>query len=153
MAIRRGARTFRRIVHPTDFSPASRPAFRKALELAKGSRAQLTVVHVLPVLPIAPDGYIAPRTYNDLLRGQREGAQKQLDRLVSQARAAGVRTLGILLDLGVASERIARVAKSRRADVIVMGTHGRTGIRRALMGSVAARVLTLASCPVLTVHA
>jgi len=153
MATRRGARTFRRIVHPTDFSPASRPAFRKALELARESRAQLMVVHALPVLPLAADGYIAASTYESLLRAQREGAQTQLDRLVRQATAAGVRTQGMLLDLGVPADRIARVAKSRRADVIVMGTHGRTGIRRVLMGSVAARVLVLASCPVLTVHA
>jgi nucleotide-binding universal stress UspA family protein len=146
-------RIFRRIIHATDFSPASRPAFRKALELARKNRAQLTVVHVLPVLPILPDAYIAATTYNELLRGQRIGAQKQLDRLVGEAKAAGVRTEGILLDFGVPADRLTRLAKSRRADVIVMGTHGRTGLRRALMGSVAARVLTMASCPVLTVRA
>ena len=153
MAMRRGGRTFRRIIHPTDFSRASRRAFRKALELAKHDRAQLTVVHVLPVLPILPDVYIAATTFNELIRGQRMGAQKQLDRLVREAKAAGVRTQGILLDFGVPADRIAGLAKSRHAEVIVMGTHGRTGVRRALVGSVAARVLTLASCPVLTVHA
>lgn len=153
MATRRGGRTFRRIIHPTDFSQASRPAFRKALELAKHNRAQLTVVHVLPVLPILPDVYIAATTYNELIRGQRMGAQKQLDRLVREAKAAGVRTQAILLDFGVPADRVTRLAKSRRADVIVMGTHGRTGVRRALMGSVAARVVATAPCPVLTVHA
>ena len=153
MATRRGGRTFRRIIHPTDFSQASRPAFRKALELAKQNRAQLIVAHVLPVLPILPDVYIAATTYNELIRGQRMGAQKQLDRLVREAKAAGVRTQGVLLDFGVPADRIAGLAKSRRADLIVMGTHGRTGVRRALVGSVAARVLTLAPCPVLTVRA
>jgi nucleotide-binding universal stress UspA family protein len=146
-------RTFRRIIHPSDFSPASRRAFRKALELARASGAQLIIVHVLPVLPILPDAYIAATTYNELLRGQRMGAQRQLDRLVRAAKAGGVRAEGILLDFGVAADRVTRLAKSRRADLIVMGTHGRTGVRRALMGSVAARVLTMASCPVLTVHA
>jgi nucleotide-binding universal stress UspA family protein len=53
----------------------------------------------------------------------------------------------------VPAERIVRLAKTRRADVIVMGTHGRTGFRRAILGSVAARVVALATCPVLTVHA
>jgi nucleotide-binding universal stress UspA family protein len=145
-------RAFRRILHPSDFSAASRPAFRKALELAKASRAQLLVVHVLPVLPLLPDAYIAATTYDELLRGQHITAQKQLDRLVREAKAAGVRTLGTLLDFGVPADRITRLAKSRRAEVIVMGTHGRTGFRRAFLGSVAARVVAMAPCPVLTVH-
>jgi len=153
MATRHGGRTFRRIIHPTDFSQASRPAFRKALQLAKQNRAQLLVTHVLPVLPMLPDAYIAAATYNELLRGQRMGAHKQLDRLVREAKAAGVRTQGILLDFGVPADRVTRLAKSRRADVIVIGTHGRTGVQRALMGSVAARVVVTAPCPVLTVHA
>jgi len=59
----------------------------------------------------------------------------------------------LLRDFGVPAEQIARVAKSRHADVIVMGTHGRTGLTRAFLGSVAARVVAIAGCPVLTVHA
>ena len=153
MATRRSSRAFRRILHPSDFSAASRPAFRKALELAKTNRAELLLVHVLPVLPLLPDAYVAASTYNELLRGQRMGAQTQLDRLVREAKAAGVRTRSFLLDFGVPADRIARLARSRRADVIVMGTHGRTGLRRALLGSVAARVVAVAPCPVLTVHA
>jgi nucleotide-binding universal stress UspA family protein len=146
-------RSLRRIVHPSDFSPASRPAFRRAVELARASRAQLLLVHVLPVLPLIPDAYVAATTYNELLRGQRMGARKELDRLVRKAKAAGVRASGIVVDFGVPAERITRLARSRRADVIVMGTHGRTGFRRALLGSVAARVVATAGCPVLTVHA
>jgi nucleotide-binding universal stress UspA family protein len=117
------------------------------------TRAQLIIVHVMPVLPILPDAHIAATTYNELLRGQRIRAQRQLDRLVREPKAAGIRTQGILLDFGIPADRITRLAKSRSADLIVMGTHGRTGVRRALLGSVAARVLTMASCPVLTVHA
>jgi nucleotide-binding universal stress UspA family protein len=146
------ART-RTILHPSDFSPASRPAFRKALELAKESGAQLLLVHVLPVLPMLPDVYIAASTYNELQRGQRTSAQKQLDRLVRTAKAAGVQASGILLDFGVPAERITRLATSTHADVIVMGTHGRTGLTRALMGSVAARVVASAACPIMTVRA
>ena len=153
MARTRTVRTFRRILHPSDFSPASRPAFSKALELAKASRAQLVVVHVLPVLPMVPDAYIAATTYDELLRGQRAGAKMQLDRLVRKAKTTGVRASGILLDFGVPAERITRLAMSSRADVIVMGTHGRTGLTRALLGSVAARVVATATCPVLTVRA
>ncbi|HTO10426.1 MAG TPA: universal stress protein [Candidatus Binatia bacterium] len=146
-------RVFRRIVHASDFSPASRPAFRKAVELAKGTGAQLLIVHVLPVVPILPDAYIAASTYDTLLRGQETAARRDLNRLVARAKAAGARASGVLLDFGVPAARIARLARARRADLIVMGTHGRTGLTRALLGSVAARVLTVATCPVLTVHA
>ena len=146
-------RSFRRILHASDFSPASRPAFRKALQLARASRSALLIAHVLPVLPLMPDAYVVASTYEELMRSQRTVAKKHLDRLVALARKAGVRASGILLDFGVPAERIVRLARAKRADVIVMGTHGRTGLTRALLGSVASRVLSLASCPVLTVHA
>jgi nucleotide-binding universal stress UspA family protein len=146
-------RTVRRIVHPSDFSPASRPAFRKAVELARTYRAQLFVAHVLPMLPVIPDAYVPPSIWDDLERGQRSTAQRQLGRLVARAKAAGVRTSGALLDLGVTHEQIVRFARARRADLIVMGTHGRSGLTKALLGSVASRVLTTARCPVVTVRA
>lgn len=153
MARIRASRIYRRILHPSDFSPGARPAFKKAVELAKAKGAELLVVHVLPVLPIFPETYLAARTYDEILEAQRASGQKRLDRLVANAKAAGVRASGILLDFAVPADRIVRVAKSRRADLIVMGTHGRSGFQRALMGSVAARVIAFAPCPVLTVHA
>jgi nucleotide-binding universal stress UspA family protein len=146
-------RTFRRIVHPSDFSPASRPALRKAIELAKSHRAQLFVVHVLSMLPVIPDTYVAPTVWDDLERGQQITTRRQLARLVATAKAAGVRASGVVLDIGVTHERIVRFARARRADLIVMGTHGRSGLTRALLGSVASRVLATARCPVLTVRA
>src|SRR5512147_1210557 len=112
----RTTKLFRRILHPSDFSPASRRAFAKAVELAKGSGAELLIVHVLPVLPLLPDVYVAATTYDALLRGQRAGATKQLDRLVSNARASGARAIGVVLDVGVPAERIARFAKARHVD-------------------------------------
>ena len=66
--------------------------------------------------------------------------------------ARGVRVTSVIREGGEAHE-IARLARSRRAAMIVMGTHGRTGVKRVLLGSVAARVLSLAACPVLTVRA
>jgi nucleotide-binding universal stress UspA family protein len=145
--------TFRRIVHPSDFSPASRPAFRKAVELARSHRAQLLIVHVLAMLPVIPDGYVAPNVWDDLEQGQRATAQRQLRGLVARAKAAGARASGALIDIGVTHEQIVRFARSKRADLIVMGTHGRSGLTRALLGSVASRVLSAARCPVLTVRA
>ncbi|MBI2492805.1 MAG: universal stress protein, partial [Candidatus Rokubacteria bacterium] len=74
-------------------------------------------------------------------------------RLVAKARAAGARASGFLLDIGVTHERIVRLARARRVDMIVMGTHGRSGLTRAILGSVASRVLASATCPVMTVRA
>jgi nucleotide-binding universal stress UspA family protein len=149
----RGNSLIRRILHPTDFSPASRPAFKEALDLAKMTGARLFLLHVLPALPVIPDVYIAPTTFDELQRGQRDGAQKQLLRLLARAKAARVRASGILREVGAAHEQIVRVARSKRVGLIAMGTHGRGGIARALLGSVAERVVRTASCPVLTVRA
>jgi nucleotide-binding universal stress UspA family protein len=143
----------RRILHPTDFSPASRPALRKALELAKASHAQLLVAHVLSPLPVMSDAYMTPNVWNELERGQRITGQRQLNRLVAKAKDAGVRARGLLLDIGVTHEQIVRFANARRVDMIVMGTHGRSGLTKALLGSVASRVLASARCPVMTVRA
>jgi nucleotide-binding universal stress UspA family protein len=142
----------RRIVHASDFSKASRPAFAKALETAKSNRAELLIVHVMsPMLPIAGDGYISPVAYEKIAASSKAWATRKLDGLVTKANAAGVRAHGLLVD-GVPHEEICRVAKSRKADLIVMGTHGRTGVARFFLGSVAGRVVAAAPCPVLTVR-
>ncbi|HEY7205951.1 MAG TPA: universal stress protein [Methylomirabilota bacterium] len=142
----------RRIMHPTDFSGASSAAFRRAVDLAKTNGAELLLVHVITsVVPIMTDGYVSPRVYEDLEAAARTGAQKQLDKLVRKARQAGARVKGLLLE-GVPHERIAQAARSKKADMVVMGTHGRTGFAKLVLGSVASRVLTAAPCPVLTVR-
>ena len=144
------ART-RRIVHPTDFSPASGPAFRKALELAKADNATLAIVHVLPTLPMVADAYIAAAAYDEMLRGHRAQGDKSMERLVARARAAGVRATGAVIDDGGLADRIVRYAKRERADLIVMGTHGHGVLAKMLLGSVAERVIASAPCPVMTV--
>ena len=145
-------KTPRRILHPTDFSPASAAALTRALDEARRSGAALVIVHVLsPIIPMVGDGYISPKAYEDLERAARQHARTQLDRLVARARAARVRVTPLLVE-GSPAEQIVRVARGRRADMIVMGTHGRTGLARLFMGSVAERVIGTASCPVLTVH-
>ncbi len=142
----------RRILHPTDFSRASSAALQRAVELAKGNRGELTLVHVLtPSVTLMTDAYIAPQVYEDMDAAARASAQKQLDRLVARARRAGARVKGRLLE-GVAHERIAQAARSGKADLVVIGTHGRTGFAKLFLGSVASRVLTVAPCPVLTVR-
>jgi nucleotide-binding universal stress UspA family protein len=104
------------------------------------------------VLPVMPGGYVSPSVWDDLERGQRTAAERQLRSIVAKAKAAGARASGVLIDFGVTHEQIVRSARKKRADLIVMGTHGRTGWTRALLGSVASRVLGAARCPVLTVR-
>lgn len=142
----------RRIMHPSDFSSASRAAFAKAVEMAKANRAELTIVNVLsPVMPVPGDGYISPKVYDEIAASAREWAQKRLGKLVARAKAAGVRAKGALLD-GIAHEQILRAAKAKRADLLVLGTHGRSGLAKLFIGSVAGRVVSAAPCPVLTVR-
>lgn len=143
----------RRILHPSDFSPASSPAFKVAVAMAKKNRARLLVAHVLPPVPTVPDVYLATRMHEGLLRAHRAQGQKQLARLVARARRTGVRAAGLLLDFGVVHEQILRAARRRRAQLIVLGTHGRTGLAKMTLGSVAERVVGMALCPVLTVRA
>jgi nucleotide-binding universal stress UspA family protein len=142
----------RRILYPTDFSTASRAALARAVELARAQKAELVIAHVLPmVMPMTGDGYVSPKVFDDIQRSTRQQGQKQLDGVLARARKAGARARGLLLD-GVPASQITRAAKSQRADVIVMGTHGRTGFTRLLLGSVAERVVGTAPCPVLTVR-
>lgn len=144
---------FRRILYASDFSPASRPAFRRALGLARANRASLTIVHVYSiVVPMMGEGYVMGQVYDKWMADIRADAQRRLGRLVAQARKSGVRAKGLVLE-GIPHDRIVRAARSTRADLIVLGTHGRTGLGRVFLGSVAARVVTLAHCPVLTVRA
>lgn len=144
----------RRIMYASDFSRASRPAFTRAIEIAKATRAQLIITHALPpIVPILTDGaYISPDTWNKLDKGAREFAEKQLGALLGQAKKAGIRTTTLLVD-GIPAERIVRAARAKGVDLLVIGTHGRTGLRRLLLGSVASRVVAIARCPVLTVRA
>jgi len=141
-----------RILHPSDFSGASRAAFAKAVEMTRASRGELVLLHVLtPVVPIVGDGYISPKAYDDIVASAEAWARRQLGALVAKAKKAGVRARGLVVE-GVPHDRIVRAARSTRADLLVMGTHGRTGVAKFFLGSVAARVLATAPCPVLTVR-
>jgi nucleotide-binding universal stress UspA family protein len=142
----------RRIVHPSDFSRASGAAFAKAVDLAKTNRAELLVVHALTsVVPMVGEGYVSPKLYEEIEASARAQAGKQLDALVAKAKKAGVRAKSLLTE-GVPHEQITRAARSKRADLVVIGTHGRTGLAKFFLGSVAGRVVSIAPCPVLTVR-
>jgi len=143
----------RPILLATDFSSASRPALRQALEMARAERAPILLAHVVePPVPLAPDGFVLPQTYDDMAMAVRRGAEERMRRLVARVRGAGLRARGVLLE-GAPHEAIVRAARSHRARRIVVGTHGRRGFRRLFLGSVAARVVASSPCPVLVVPA
>lgn len=141
-------RTIQRIVHPTDFSKTADRAFQKAVEFAKQNRAELLLVHVL--LRAMPPPSLWRGVYDRIDAQERRVAETRLSALLTRARRAKVRARTLLLS-GVSYDQIVRVAESMRADLIVMGSHGRTGLSKLLLGSVAERVSGLAPCPVLIV--
>ena len=116
-----------------------------ALDVAKMQRSELIVAHVLH-LPVAPG--LSAKIRGELRSLAERDAERNLERLVSSARSAGVTASSVVLDGQAAPQAIIEAARRRRADLIVIGTHGRTGLRAMVLGSVAARVLA----PVLTVR-
>jgi nucleotide-binding universal stress UspA family protein len=141
------------ILHPTDFSAAARPAFRTALAWAQRDGARLHLLHVVtPPVTILEDSFLSARSWRRLEADTLRAARRRLAPLQARARKAGVAVTGHVARSPVPFEEIARTAKRLGADVIVMGTHGRTGLARLALGSVAERVVAMAPCPVLTVR-
>jgi nucleotide-binding universal stress UspA family protein len=123
-----------------------------ALGLALRERATLLLLHVLtPPSPFVPVGGEAPSSYLALLDAARRDARRRLAALLGRARAAGARARARLVAGGPADE-ILKAGRGWRPDLIVIGTHGRGGVRRFLMGSVAEQVVRRASRPVLTMR-
>jgi nucleotide-binding universal stress UspA family protein len=132
------------ILHPTDFSERSEFAFRLACSLSRDYGARLVILHVAePPTAVAAEGVLMPPPTIDL-----EPLRERLQQLRPEDPKVVVEHC---LVQGGAAEEILQVAQERKCDLIVMGTHGRTGLGRLLMGSVAEQVVRKASCPVLTV--
>lgn len=142
-----------RILVPVDFSDPSLQALDYAIEFGRRFKPEFVVLHVLePVYyPGAGDmygpGYDMGLVYQEIERATRD----QLSRVAAtlQKKRLAVRTL---LRVGTAYHAIVETAKRLKADLIIMSTHGRTGLSHVLMGSVAERVVRSAACPVLTVR-
>ncbi len=131
------------ILYPTDFSEHSAHAFRLACSLARDYGARLVVLHVTAVPTIVYGEGVLPPDPQEL----RAAAERQLHRL--EVPEGNVRAERRLVE-GDAATEILRVAREVKVDLVVMGTHGRTGLGRLLMGSVAEQVVRQATCPVLT---
>jgi nucleotide-binding universal stress UspA family protein len=136
----------RTILHPTDFSEFSDRAFRFAHALARDYGARLVVLHAYTPVAVIDYGAIG----GEMALPEQERAM--LEHKLHEVRIAGSEVpMEHLLVEGFAPSVILDAAKQVHADLIVIGTHGRTGLGRFLMGSVAEEVLRKATCPVLTV--
>ncbi|MEO8586826.1 MAG: universal stress protein [Acidobacteriota bacterium] len=132
----------------TDFSPASARAFDVALEMARARGAELVVGHVLDTPGVI--GYGVGDIAREIERRIREDCGLRLEALRRRADRAGVPARTELL-AGCPHDALAEAAERARATMLVLGTNGRTGVSRMVMGSVAGRLVCTAPCPVLTV--
>lgn len=139
-----------KLLYATDLSAASRPAWGYARLLARTLRAELVALHVVPPVPIPLEGGFPPGLYQDLLTGARRDGEVGLAELVREAAGSGVRVVP-RLEEGPPAPRILEVLRQVGADLLAVGTHGRTGLGRILLGSVADTLVRQAPCPVLTV--
>ena len=139
-----------RILVPVDFSRPSLRALDAAVEFSRPYDAQLIIMFV-----VEPGTYGSPLLVSDpevLAEKQRRAAEGKLSQLERRLRKRDV-NCRTLIQFGIAYQAIIETAKRVRADLIVIATHGRTGLAHALIGSVAERVVRTASCPVLTIRA
>jgi nucleotide-binding universal stress UspA family protein len=141
---------FRRILVPVDFGELSRPALKEAVALAQYSGASVTLLHVYEYSLFGLDG--GPTSTIDAARQLRQAAEDSLRELVALYVSQKVQIISVLRE-GLPWTEVLRYAKESGADLIVLGTHGRRGLPRALLGSVAEKIVRSARIPVLTIHA
>ena len=140
----------KRILVPIDFTETSDRALDYAVDLAKQLGASIIVMHAyeLPIYGF-PDGALVASV--DVATRISQASQEGLNAALEKRKGSGVDLRAILRD-GPPAEEIATVAREQSVDLVVLGTHGRRGLRRAIMGSVAEEVIRECACPVLTIH-
>lgn len=163
---------FKHLLVPTDFSEPANGALRYAIEEAALHGARVTLLHVLPTASLTDVHYLSgdpapgPGGSFDLMAGgrvvgrplrsepeavRRDHSDEALTRLQDLIANAFDGPWDAEVAMGHPAEAIVRIARERGVDLIVMSTHGRTGLKHVLMGSVAEKVVRLAPCPVLTI--
>ena len=139
------------ILFPTDFSNGARAAMDHAVSLAKDYHAKLVLLYVIQDISIAEWYIPSSISVTDLVEDMQKSAMREMDKWYGEV-AAMVNDVEKMIVRGVPFVEIIRTAKEKNADLIVIGTHGRTGIDHMLFGSTAEKVVRKASCPVLTVR-
>jgi universal stress protein A len=146
--------SFKKILVPIDFTPHSEEALRVASDIAVHYSASITLVYCQePVEYALPEGAVPYTPPPDQARVLADTFRERLRDATRRAEEMGVWIVNSRLLQGSPSRAIVDFAKTEGFDVIVLGTHGRTGLQHVLMGSVAERVLRTAPCPVMAVKA
>jgi len=140
-----------KILHPTDFSECATQAQAAAVDLAGKLGGEIVLLQVLVETPLYGESILNMSTVQSVYDAQRKWAEEALEGRADDLRRRGVKT-SWRVQVGVPFEEIVKAAQEERAEMIVIGTHGRSGLNRALLGSVAERVIRLAPCPVLTIR-
>jgi hypothetical protein len=141
----------RNILTATDGSRYGDAAAAEAISMAKQCGSRLTVLSVVPSESISPMDIVASQMQRELIAEQElQAAERNVKKVKDAAEKEGVKADGLVLG-GKPSEAIIETAKEKNADLIVLGSHGRTGVEKLLMGSVAERVIVLSSSAVLVV--
>lgn len=139
-----------RILCPVDFSEFSARAYDYAHSLARQYGSKLFVLHVVRSIPIDPT-FLSPVVIDQAYSQQTAHAKEQIAKLVEKQAGVPVKS-ELIVQMGFATDSILSFAKNHDTDLIVMGTHGRRGLDRLIMGSTTEGVLRKAHCPVLAVH-
>ncbi len=139
----------RQILVPLDFSDHSAKAMEMATELAKQFDAKVRLLHSYPVYvgAVSPYGVVVPESFD---RDCREAAQREIEKWAEKVSAAGV-SVETTVTPSAPVDAIERTAEEIEADLVVMGSRGLTGLKHALLGSVAERALRTCHCPVMAV--
>jgi nucleotide-binding universal stress UspA family protein len=139
--------TTQHILVPVDFSEYAEQALEDAIGLASKLPAHLTLLHVIHMVPlgIVDGGATLPQSYLQALEAE---AQHRMEAYRQRVQAAGLEGAVIMVH-GVPFQSIVDTARDQNVDLIVIGTHGRTGLAHVFLGSVAEKVVRLAPCPVL----
>jgi nucleotide-binding universal stress UspA family protein len=142
---------FEKILTAIDFSESSDFAFEYALTLARQFQAELTIMHVINE-PVDLRGFYVPHiSFEQLEKEIEEGAEKMMEKFC-QTKMGDFTRYTTAVVAGIPYEEILRKAEETGASLIVLGTHGRTGIDHLIFGSTAERVVRSAACPVLTIR-
>ena len=143
---------YQNILVPVDGSETSYAAVAQAAELAKAFGGKITVVQVLALDPYIAAEYISATQTNDLIERARTSVLKTLEDAAAKFSDLGIPVEAKLLEGQVVHREIIKEAETSKADLIVIGSHGRTGLKRLFLGSVAQSVLGEAHIPVLVVR-
>ncbi|WP_224240818.1 universal stress protein [Hyalangium gracile] len=143
-----------RILVPVDLSEGSRALIDYAIQIARPFNAEIEIIHAWePPQYVAPDLLVAAPGWNSqsLEQVAVDAATKELTALATAVQGAP-RPIKHRVVVGEAASTVLRVAEEGKHDLVIMGTHGRRGLPRLLLGSVAQKIVARAHCPVLTVH-